>query len=64
MHNRIPEGEEKEQGIENIFEEIMAEKFTNLKDTDIEIQEAQRASNQVEPKQAHTKPYYNKNGKS
>lgn len=27
----IPEGEEKEKGIENIFEEIMAENFANLK---------------------------------
>ena len=37
----IPEGEEKEKWIENIFEE-MAENFPNLKDTDIKIQEAQR----------------------
>ena len=33
----IPEGEEKEKGIENIFEEIMAENFPNLKETDIKI---------------------------
>uniref|UniRef100_A0A8D1NGF0 L1 transposable element RRM domain-containing protein n=1 Tax=Sus scrofa TaxID=9823 RepID=A0A8D1NGF0_PIG len=59
----IPEG--KEKGIENIFEDIMAENFPNLKDTDIKIQEAQRAPNkQVEPKEAHTKTYYNKNGKN
>ena len=38
----IPEGEDKEKGIENIFEEIMAENIPNLKDTDIKIQEAQR----------------------
>ena len=36
----IPEGEEKEKGIENIFEEIMAENFPNLKNTNIKIQEA------------------------
>ena len=36
----IPEGEEKEKGIENIFEEIMAENFPNLKETDIKIQKA------------------------
>ena len=30
----IPEGEEKEKRTENIFEEIMAENFPNLKDTD------------------------------
>ena len=34
-------------GIENIFEEIMAENFPNLKDTDIKIQEAQRAPNKL-----------------
>ena len=39
----ITEGEEKEKGIENIFEEIMTENFPNLKETDIKIQEAQRA---------------------
>ena len=60
----IPEGEEKEKGIENIFEEIMSENFPDLKETDIKIQEAQRALKQVEPKQACTKTYYNKNDKS
>ena len=30
---------------ENIFEEIMSENFPNLKETDIKIQEAQRAPN-------------------
>ena len=45
----IPEGEEKEKGIENIFEEIMAENFPNLKETDIKIQEAQRAPNKLNP---------------
>uniref|UniRef100_A0A8D1SPW4 L1 transposable element RRM domain-containing protein n=1 Tax=Sus scrofa TaxID=9823 RepID=A0A8D1SPW4_PIG len=45
----IPEGEEKEKGIENIFEEIMAENFPNLKKADIKIQEAQRAPNKLNP---------------
>ena len=36
----IPEGEEKEKGIENIFQETMDENFPNLKETDIKIQEA------------------------
>ena len=45
----IPEGEEKETGIENIFEEIMAENFPNLQDIDIKIKEAQRA--QIGPQQ-------------
>ena len=46
---RITEGEEKEKGIENIFEEIMTENFPNLKDTYIKIQEAQRALNKLNP---------------
>ena len=45
----IPEGEEKEKGIEHIFEEIMAENFPNLKEVDIKIQEAQRAPNKLNP---------------
>ena len=45
----IPEGKEKEKWIENIFEEIMAENFPNLKKTDIKIQEAQRAPNKLNP---------------
>ena len=43
----IPEGKEKEKGIENIFEEIRAENSLNLKDTDIKTQEAQRAPNNL-----------------
>ena len=43
---RIP-GEEKEKGIESIFEEIMSENFPNLKETNIKIQEAQRAPNKL-----------------
>uniref|UniRef100_A0A4X1U7P7 L1 transposable element RRM domain-containing protein n=1 Tax=Sus scrofa TaxID=9823 RepID=A0A4X1U7P7_PIG len=39
--------EEKEKGIENIFEEIMSENFPNLKETDIKIQESKRAPNKV-----------------
>ena len=34
-------GEEGEKGVENVFEEIMAENFQNLKtETDVQIQEA------------------------
>ena len=35
--------------IENIFEEIMSENFPNLKETDIKIQDAQRAPNKLNP---------------
>ena len=34
----IPEGERKEKGIKNIFEEVMAENFANLTKTDINLQ--------------------------
>ena len=43
MHTRDSRGEEKENGIENTFEEIMSENFPNLKETDIEIQEAKKS---------------------
>ena len=47
---RIPEGEEREKGIKTVFEEIMAENFPNLKkETDIQVQEAQRIPNKVNP---------------
>ena len=40
---RVPEGEEKEQEIENLFEKIMKENFPSLmKEIDIQVQEAQR----------------------
>ena len=45
----IPEWEEKEKGIENILEEIMSENFPNLKETNIKIQEAQKAPNKWNP---------------
>ena len=45
LHNRESRKREKEKGIENIFEEIMAENLPNLKETDVKIQEAQRAPN-------------------
>ena len=42
----IPEGEEREKGIED----AMAENFPNLKKiTDIQVQEAQRVQNKINP---------------
>ena len=39
----VPEGEEKEQEIGNLFEKIMKENFPNLiKEIDMQVQEAQR----------------------
>ena len=47
----MPEGEEKEHKIENVFEEIMKENFPNLvKEIDIQVQEAQRTPNKLDPK--------------
>ena len=45
----ILEGVEKDKGMENIFEEIIAGNFPNLKDTVFKIQEAQRAPNKLNP---------------
>ena len=50
----VPEGGERDKETENVFEEIMAENFPNLKkEMDVQGQEAQ--SEQDEPKQTHTK---------
>ena len=46
----MPE-EEEEQEIGNLFEKIMKENFPNLeKETDIQVQEAQRIPNKLDPK--------------
>ena len=48
----VPEGEEEEQEIENLFEQIMKESFPNLaKEIDFwEVQEAQRVSKNLVPR--------------
>ena len=48
----IPEGEEEEQKIENLFEQIMKENFPNLaKEIDFqEVQEAQRVPKKLDPR--------------
>ena len=48
----MPEGEEEEQKIENLFEQIMKENFPNLaKEIDFpEVQEAQRVPEKLDPK--------------
>ena len=44
----VPEGEEKEQGIRNLFEKIMKENFLNLvKEINMQVQEAQRVPNKM-----------------
>ena len=47
----IPEGEESEQELENLFEEIMTENFPNLvKERDAKVQETQRVPNKLDSK--------------
>ena len=46
----VPEGKEIEQGIENVFEEIMTEKFPDLaKEIDIQARESQTKGTQRSP---------------
>ena len=49
---RVPKGEEQQQEIENLFEQIMKENFPNLaKEIDFqEVQEAQRVPKKLDPK--------------
>ena len=51
----MPEGEEEDQEIENLFEKIMKENFPNLvKEIDFqEVQEAQRVPKKLDPRK-HT----------
>ena len=47
----MPEGEEEEQEIESLFEQITKENFPDLaKEIDIPVQEAQRLQNKLNPK--------------
>ena len=55
----VPEGEEEDQEIENLLEQLMKENFPNLaKEIDILVQEAQ-SPKEVELKEAHTKTHHN-----
>ena len=46
----VPEGEEREKRIKNVFEEFMTENFPNLKkETDIQVQEEQRVLYKINP---------------
>ena len=46
----VSEGIEREKGNENVFEEIMAKNFPNLKKkTDTQVQETQRVTNKMDP---------------
>ena len=50
----MPEGEEQQQEIENVFKQIMKENFPTLvKGIDIQFQEAQRIPKKLDPRK-HT----------
>ena len=56
----VPEGEEKEQEIGNLFEKIIKENFPNLvKEIDITSPGSTESPKQVGPKEDHTKTHYN-----
>ena len=51
----VPEGEEEEQKLENLFEQIMKENFPKLAKVSLSFQEVQEAG----PKEEHTKAHHN-----
>ena len=52
----LPEGEEEEQGIENLFEKVMMENYPNLRrEKDTQIQETQRIPSKRNPKRPTTR---------
>lgn len=56
----VPEGEEREDGAETIFEDTMAENSPNLgKETDLWVQEAQGVPKQDQPNEGNIKTHYN-----
>ena len=55
---RVP-GEKREKGIENVFNEIMAENFPNLKKETDMYTGSTEGPKQDEPEQTHTKTYHN-----
>ena len=56
----IPEGEEEEQGIENLFEKVMMENFPKSDERKSHINPGNIESpKQEEPKEAHCKTHHN-----
>ena len=53
------QGKRWERGTENVFQEIMAENFPNLKKETYPDTGSTEGPKQVEPKQTYTKTYYN-----
>ena len=56
----IPEGEEEDQGIENLFEKVMMENFPNLvREKNHTNPQSTKSPKQGEPKEAHCKTHHN-----
>ena len=55
----IPEGEEEEQGIENLFEKVMMENFPNLMREKVTNPGNTESPKLEEPKEANCKTHYN-----
>ena len=55
----VPEGEEEEQEMEKLFEQIMKENFPSLaKEIDMQVQEIQ-SPKEIGPKEEHAKTHHN-----
>ena len=55
----MPEGEEQQQEIENLFEQIMKENFPNLSNRLPGSSESSESPKEVGPNEAHTKAHHN-----
>ena len=55
----IPEGEEEDQGIENLFEKVMIENFPNLMEEKVTHPGDTESPKQEEAKEAHCKTHHN-----
>ena len=60
----VSDVEDREKRVENVFDEVMAENFPNLKKVTYPGTGNTQGPKQDEPKQTHTKTYHNENGKS
>ena len=54
----VPEGEEREKGAENIFEDTMAENFPNLGKEKTSKSRTTYSPKQDQPKEDHAKTHY------
>ena len=55
----IPEGEEEEQGIENLFQKVVMESFLNLMRESHTNPGNKESPKQEKPKEAHCKTHHN-----